>query len=383
MIELKINKDFSTLIPPLAEDEYSKLQESIKQEGCREPLSIWNGVIVDGHNRYKICCEYNIEFKTQEIEFEDEGEAKIWIINNQLARRNLEPFQKTNLILKKKEIIAERAKENEKIRKGKQPGASLTNSSNLIDPIHTRKELAKEAGVSEDTVARVEFINKNAGEEAIEKLNKGESSINEVFTKLKKVEKEGKRRQEIEEQREKLEKGELDLPKGLYEIIVVDPPWPYGGGYDAEGRRVSSPYPEMSLEEIKNIELPSSEDCVLWLWTTHKFLPEAFDILDTWDFEYKAALVWDKQKMGMGSWLRMQCEFCLLGIKGKPKWNLSNERDFISEARGEHSRKPNRFYEMVEKLCIGRKLDFFSRELRKNWDSYGIEVDKFKEDKET
>jgi len=96
--------------------------------------------------------------------------------------------------------------------------------------------------------------------------------------------------------------------------------------------------------------------------------------MEHWDFEYKGILVWDKEKLGMGSWLRMQCEFCLLGVKGKPLWNLSNERDIIREARNNHSRKPDSFYSMIENLCIGRKLDYFSRQKRKGWDSFGDEI---------
>ena len=170
---------------------------------------------------------------------------------------------------------------------------------------------------------------------------------------------------------------ELLAPKGEYDVIVIDPPWPYGTEYNEETRRVASPYPEMSLEQIKGIRLPTFDNCVLWLWTTHRFIKDAFDILEGWGFEYKLTLVWDKQKLGMGDWLRCQSEFCLLGIKGKPAWNLTNERDLISEARREHSRKPDGFYNIVKSLTKGRRLDYFSREERGGFVSYGDETNKF------
>ena len=72
----------------------------------------------------------------------------------------------------------------------------------------------------------------------------------------------------------------------------------------------------------------------------------------------------------------MQTEFCLLGIKGNPIWNLTNERDIITEARREHSRKPDAFYEMVNKLCFGRKVDMFSRGKRNGYEQYGNEPNK-------
>ena len=167
------------------------------------------------------------------------------------------------------------------------------------------------------------------------------------------------------------------LPEGVFEVIVIDPPWPYGTEYNSETRRVASPYPEMSLENIKNIKITAADNCVLWLWTTHRFLRDAFVLLEGWNFEYKVTLVWNKEKLGMGGWLRCQSEFCLLGIKGNPKWNLTNQRDIISEARREHSRKPEKFYEMVEKVCMGKKLDYFSRQERDGWTSYGNQTDKF------
>lgn len=169
------------------------------------------------------------------------------------------------------------------------------------------------------------------------------------------------------------EDNKLEQVKGQYEVIVIDPPWPYGTEYDSQTRRVASPYKEVSFEELKNFNIPASENSVLWLWTTHKFLPISFDLLRDWGFEYKLTLVWNKEKLGMGAWLRCQAEFCLLGIKGKPEWDLVNERDIINSKRREHSRKPNEFYNMVEKLSSGRKIDIFGREKRDGWDSYGNE----------
>jgi len=190
----------------------------------------------------------------------------------------------------------------------------------------------------------------------------------EVLRKIK----EKKRDDNIDEQKRAIEN--LKPIKGIFDIIVIDPPWPYGGGYNPEGHRVASPYPEMSMMELAAIKLPASDNCILWLWTTHKFIWDAKDLLGIWGFEYKAILVWDKQKMGMGEWLRMQCEFCLLGIKGKPLWESKSLRDFISEVRTEHSVKPDVFYRMIENNFNGSKLDYFSRKERTGWVGYGTEL---------
>lgn len=119
-------------------------------------------------------------------------------------------------------------------------------------------------------------------------------------------------------------------------------------------------------------------DCVLFLWTTHKFIWDAKELLDHWGFDYRCMLVWNKQKLGTGNLIRMQCEFCLIGLKGKPTFkDVHNIRDLIEEPRREHSRKPEAFYQLVEELCAGRKLDYFSRQQREGWSTYGNDTDKF------
>lgn len=171
----------------------------------------------------------------------------------------------------------------------------------------------------------------------------------------------------------------IPLPEGKFGVIVIDPPWPYGTEYNKETRRVASPYQELSIKELETIILPSADNCVLWLWTTHKFIWDAKKLMDLWEFEYKLILAWNKVRLGMGAWLRCQMEFCLLGIKGKPLWELTNQRDYIEEQRKEHSKKPDKIYSMAEELSPGPKddtfyLDCFSREKRKGWAQFGNEI---------
>lgn len=203
------------------------------------------------------------------------------------------------------------------------------------------------------------------------------NAILEHYNRKKAEEKKEEFKQNIEKQIEEIESGKLPELEGLFDVLSVDPPWPYGREYDPQGSRVANPYPEMSIEDIKAIELPTQDNAVLWLWTTHKFLPDAFEIMKEWGFDYKATLVWNKENIGMGSWVRMQCEFCLLGIKGKPFFENTTERDIITEARREHSRKPDAFYSLVDKVCLGRKLEYFSREKRDGWYVFGNDTDKF------
>ena len=88
-IILKTEKDFKNLIRPLRRQEYLALEQSLRSEGCREPILVWNGYIVDGHNRYAICQKYGIPFEIEEIEFICKEEAIAWICARQLKRKNI------------------------------------------------------------------------------------------------------------------------------------------------------------------------------------------------------------------------------------------------------------------------------------------------------
>jgi N6-adenosine-specific RNA methylase IME4 len=183
---------------------------------------------------------------------------------------------------------------------------------------------------------------------------------------------------DIERQREEIASQPLTSPDGLFDVIAIDPPWNYGTQYDAGGRRVGNPYPEMTQSELLNMKVPSADNAIMFLWTTQRFIWDAKELLSAWGFEYRNVIVWDKQSIGMGDLFRMQCEFCLVGIKGKPTIDNNHaHRDIIQEQRREHSRKPDAFYKMVDELCVGRKLDFFSRQQRDGWVTFGNETNKF------
>ena len=101
--KLKIDKEFQELIRPLFKNEYLQLEENLLADGCREPISVWNDVLVDGHNRYKICTQHEIPFAVEEMYFGCREEAIAWICANQLGRRNLTEESRKYLIGKQYE----------------------------------------------------------------------------------------------------------------------------------------------------------------------------------------------------------------------------------------------------------------------------------------
>ena len=375
MIEIK--QEFKDLIPPLTKEEFKQLENNCMSEGIREKILTWNGFIIDGHNRYEIATRWDLDFETENKHFESEEAVKEWMILNQFGRRNLSNYQRSVLALELEEVFSLKAKE-----KQKEAGGAVRQKSDKA-VIDTKKELSKVASVSHDTIAKVKKIQEKAPEEVKAKLRTGEVSINAAYKEIKKEEKKLIRLEKIEEIKTEIAKG-LKAPNGLYDVIAIDPPWEYserGGSssksFDDDGNRGGVDYPTMTVNELKKINIPCKDDSVIYLWTTHAFLRDAFDLLEAWGYTYKATIVWDKVSMGMGRNIRMQVEFCLLATKGKPMLDGSGERDIITEPRRQHSRKPEAFYTKVENMTAGYKLDYFAREQRDGWFTYGAEDGKF------
>jgi len=181
---LNIDPQFEKIIPPLSDSEYASLEESLINEGCRDPLVVWNSTIIDGHNRYKICLNNNVDYAFITKDFDSKNEVMLWMINNQFARRNISTYVRCELALRLKDFYSEIAKENQ-IRK---PSDSVSQNSVEQKPIDTQKEIATKANISHDTINKVERIKKaledTPNAEIEEKLKTGEVSINNAFQQV-------------------------------------------------------------------------------------------------------------------------------------------------------------------------------------------------------
>lgn len=186
-MNLTIDPEFEAFIPPLDATDYAHLKANILADGCREPISVWNGTILDGHNRYRICTENGIPFSTIEISsVHTRAEAFVWMYENQLGRRNLEPFMRAEMALKVKPYIEERARERSRANLKQNAGSTeCENSRTREKPVRTDEILAKKADVSSNTIRRVEKILEKAEPEVIEKARSGEISINQAYQTVK------------------------------------------------------------------------------------------------------------------------------------------------------------------------------------------------------
>ena len=222
-MEIVIDSEFKSLIPPLTAEEYDGLENSILAEGCRDALVLWGETLVDGHNRYEICSRHGIPFKTIQKDFDSRDSVIEWIIMNQFGRRNLPNYERARLALRLKSFFAEKAKERQYLGLKSDEGG------------RTDEALAKVAGVGHDTIAKVEKIEANATPEVKAKLQKGEMSVNQAYKAVRLEEKKEiikQAEQSIVEQATDDIKPILRIGNGIgfvpdekYDLLLTDPPY--------------------------------------------------------------------------------------------------------------------------------------------------------------
>jgi len=356
---IKIDPEYSLLVPILSDEEYARLKESIADVGLYEPIVVnQDKVLLDGHHRLKVVKELGWnKIPVERKQFESRVNEEIYVIETNIIRRQLTDYQKTVLALKLEPLYAEKAKQRQGTR------TDLTSSSNELNVefAQARDQAAKSVGLSPATYHRAKTIMNEADEGELKDFKKGNKKVYTIFKNIK-------TRKKIEQLNKEIQN--IDPIKGEYDVVVIDPPWDMDI-LDQGSWRGGVDYPRMTLEEIKAIKIPAKEDCVLWLWATNKFLHDAFHIVEHWGFEQKSVLTWVKDKMGVGVWLRGQTDHCILAVKGKPLWQLKGQTTALIAPNRGHSVKPDEFYELVDSLCYGAKLDYFARKPRDGWFTYG------------
>lgn len=254
---------------------------------------------------------------------------------------------------------------------------SETLKQNLSLSTATTTVNLKDVGLSRDASSKAQMLAKLPDKQFEAFIEETKATNKEVtLAEAVRVAKQIIRNEKIEEAKEQIKNDNIKMVDGLFDVIVIDPPWMYDTDYDPKNPfgRVSNPYPEMTQEDLLNIKLPAKDDCVLWLWTTNMFMRDAYELLDAWGFVPKTILTWNKVNMGIGYYLRNVTEHCILAVKGSPVWTNKTYSTLITEKRTSHSTKPELFYKMVDDICVGRKLDYFARKKRDGWDVYGNEV---------
>ena len=367
------------IFPLMQGREFNDLVADIRAHGLREPIWLHqDGRLIDGRNRYRACNAANREPRFQTYIGPDESLVG-FVISMNLHRRHINESQRA--------MVAARMANMPPHRPGSSPIGELTSQA----------DAAKLFNVGKRSVERAKTVLGDGVPELVDAIDRGVVAVSDaasilglsqadqrvlledVTRKEANTLKTARVRRDIERQRLEIAEGRAALPEGEFEVIVVDPPWPYDTQYSPTNwaGRAGCRYPAMTIEELQALELPTAKNCILWLWTTNAFMGEACDLVEAWGFQRKTILTWKKPRLGLGHWLRNTTEHCLLAVKGSPKVSLTNQSTLLEAPAREHSRKPDEFYKMVETLCVGHRLDYFSREKRPGWAQFGSEPEKF------
>ena len=350
------------IFPLLEGAEFQALVADIREHNLRE--AIWrdrSGRILDGRNRLRACKAAGVEPRFRTYEGDD---VVSFVISLNLHRRHLTESQRSMAAARLANL-----------------GEGRPSKTASIEAVPQTKA-AELVNVSRASVQRAKKVLANGAKELVAAVDQGRVTVSDAVAIVRKPHPEQitlldrvaagetttlkRAAQDLARQIRDIEPGLL-YPPGVYQVIVIDPPW----------ESVKSPYPSMSRDELEALQIraASTHDSVLWIWTTHRHFLDAFFLIMRWGFNHEFVLTWVKGRLGQR--LRYKSEFCIMAVRGSPKVNLTNPTTVVVAPARQKNGKPDEFYEMVDSFCVGNKLDYFSRKKRDGWEQYGNDPAKF------
>lgn len=380
-----ITKAVSEIIVPvragrhgIAPGEVSALAESIDEVGLLHPITIRkDGTLISGAKRlaaYKLLGRSEIECIVLDC---DELHVELAQIDENLVRHELDPIEVGELANRRDEVLEAlglRAKAGDNQHTGGRPDSGR--------PKITTAQLAATIGMSKSSLLECKQIARDLvpkAKKAVRKINVPKRDMLKLAQMspeeqniIAKIILDGEATtigKAIYKRKRQNDGREIAAPEGVFDVIVCDPPWPLD----------RLPYSTMSIEEII-AKSPATvatiaDDCHLWLWTTQKYLPIAFQVLEAWGFEYVCTFVWRKNGgMQPSGFPKYNCEFAIYARKGKPKFIDTKAFATCFEApTGEHSEKPEEFYEMLRRVTVGGRFDMYNRRSIEGFVGWGLE----------
>jgi N6-adenosine-specific RNA methylase IME4/ParB-like chromosome segregation protein Spo0J len=376
----------AAIFPLLSGRGHAELVEDIRAHGLHHPIMLFEDKILDGRNRYRACLEADVE-SSFEVFSGTQAEAVRYVWSENFTRRHLDASQRAAAWKKREQVEGSyeaelkrqaeaEAKKSyvEHVGRPKKHEKSSQIVDSILEPEPSRNERrtaakrAQSAGTNRQYMAEIDFIHEKKPE-LVDEILEGKVSVPAAVRDLRRV--------EYREKLEDIRSVEVKTAQGVYDVIVIDPPWPMQKiERDVRPNQSEFDYPTMTEEELAALSVPMAEDCHVWLWTTHRFLPIALRLLDTWKLRYVCTFVWHKpggfQPMGLPQY---NCEFALYARRGNPQFlDTQAFSTCFTAGRGRHSEKPEAFYEMVRRVTAGRRLDMFSRRIVEGFGSWGNEA---------
>jgi len=303
-MDLIIDKEFESLIPKLTNDEFDMLETNILEDGIREPLVIWQGIIIDGHNRYKIACKHRLFYDVKEVDFNSRADVSYWMITNQLGRRNLSIYDKGMLALRLQEILKIKGKEN--MAKGGE-------GCHICDNLDSKKEAADALKISHNTLNKVRHIKEKATDKVKEQLKNGEITVNKAFEDIKKAELKKKREQLKEQNREPRDSKKSEIvffncdcfeflkstKDNTVDCIVTDPPYSVtDNSWDNfKSEAAFLKFIDKVLSECKRVLKPNY---AFFMFMDSRLMSKVEELIIKNKFDLKSRIIWVRKNMSMG-----------------------------------------------------------------------------------
>jgi N6-adenosine-specific RNA methylase IME4 len=372
--ELKTH-EFAGIFRMMGADEYATHMMDIKNKGQLVPIVTFEGRILDGRNTYKACKELGVDPIFENYKGDD---PLGFVISRNAIRRHLDASQLAAVALDFMPQLKKEAVERQKTGKGSDGSGGRGRKRNPTQKVgegfdrHTGEvveQAAKMVGINRQYIADAKKI-KEEDPKAFEEIRQGTKTIKEAKWQQKQKQLEGRNNS----------LPNVPLPEGEHDVILIDPPHKYQF-CPTNADRIENHYPTMELDDLKKLKIPSAKDSILYLWSPPCKVEESIQMMNAWGFTYKSCAVWDKQRVGRGFWFRIQHELLLVGIKGNfPTPAIVNLIPSVySEKRREHSRKPDYFYQKIEKMYPNRKFfEMFGRtQYSPRWIVWGNQVNHF------
>jgi N6-adenosine-specific RNA methylase IME4 len=364
------------IFPLIGGAEFDSLVADIKANGLREDIVLFDGMILDGRNRYRACLKAGVALAPiNGDKWIDDPAA--YVVSMNVARRHLSESQRA-MVASKLATLKQGGNQHSE-------GLPIGRSSELLN-------------VGERTVARAREVLNHGAPELVTAVERGDVSVSaaadvatlpaaeqteivargerEILLKAKEIRaKQAKQSYAARMERfAEISKANAALPEQRYPVVYADPPWKFEPFNEETGGERSVPYPVMDLDELKAMPIPAMDDCVLFMWSTSSHLGDAVDLVRGWGFTLKTTAVWVKPSIGLGYLLRNRHELLLIATRGDIPAPLPEQRpDSVIEApRGEHSAKPVAAYEMIERMYPDLpRIELFSRSPREGWAAWG------------
>lgn len=356
------------IMPSMNEEEFASLKQDIATNGLtNDTITIYQGQILDGWHRYQACVSGSVTFTANQFT----GDSPITFVLSNANRRNLTAGQKAALAVEVLPMLEEEAKQRMLATQNNNKSKTSQGKFALADKGQSRDKAATLTGASGRNVSDAKKI-KEENKELFAEVKSGAITINDAKREI--------RRTEVRTKLETISANSPMTPTGKFDVIVIDPPWPIAKiERDVTPEQVALDYPTMTIEEIKALPILNdyaATDSHVFLWTTQKYLPQSFDILQSWGANYVFTMVWHKnggfQPFNLPQY---NCEFVLYGKVGNPQFlDTKAFPTCFSCDRTKHSEKPQAFYDLLNRVTGGRKLDYFNRRKIEGFIGFGNEA---------